>query len=53
MPYWHGRELHVHDPRMCRLLLTRQDKPRDTPVPASQAEEVSDLILIRPRLAPP
>ena len=29
----------------------RQDKTRITPVPASQADEVSDLILIRSRLA--
>ena len=28
-----------------------QDKTRITPAPASQADEVSDLILIRPRLA--
>ena len=29
----------------------RQDKTRITPVPASQADEVSDLILVRSRLA--
>ena len=30
---------------------TRQDKTKITPVPASQADEVSDLFLIRSRLA--